>query len=390
MITFDEAVALVTGGMRPLATERVSLAAADGRVLAEPVVAEVRSPPADVSSMDGYAVGALTGSTTLRMVGEAFAGAEAGRPIGPGEAVRIFTGAPLPPGAERVVIQENARRDGDLVTIVEPGEGTNIRRAGSDFGIGETLVKAGTLLGPRAIVAAAAADLAELTVFRRPRVRMIATGDELAEPGTARTRPGSIPESVSYGVAALARTWGAEVLGGVRLRDDLDAMRPAARAALVGADLLVVTGGASVGDRDFARPMFGEGLELVFSKVRIKPGKPVWLGRVGETLVLGLPGNPTSAMVTARLFLAPLLCAMNGRHPDAALDWAPVPLAEPLGPAGDRETFSRARVEEGRLVLLESQDSGAQLTLVAADLLARRPAGDRTYAAGEPLDTLAF
>lgn len=390
MIPFDEAIALLAGVAGPLGTERVPLAAADGRVLAEPVVAQVRSPPADVSAMDGYAVGELAGPTTLKVIGEAFAGAGFGGTIGPGEAVRIFTGAPLPAGAERVVIQENARREGDLVTIVEPGEGTNIRRAGSDFERGATLVDAGTLLGPRAIVAAAGADLAELTVFRRPRVRVIATGDELAEPGTARTRPGSIPESVSVGVAALARAWGAELLDGVRLRDDLDAMRAAARAALEGADLLVVTGGASVGDRDFAKPMFGEGLDLVFSKVRIKPGKPVWLGRVGETLVLGLPGNPTSAMVTARLFLAPLLCAMNGRHPGAALGWTPVPIAEPLGPAGDRETFSRARVDDGRLVLLENQDSGAQRTLVAADRLARRPAGDRTYAAGEPMDTLAF
>ena len=390
MIAFDEAIALLAEVARPLDTESVGLASADGRVLAEPIVAQVQAPRADVSSMDGYAVGTLTGSTTLHVVGESVAGAGFLGCIGPGEAVRIFTGAPVPTGAERVVIQENVRRDGDRATIVEAGEGTNIRRAGSDFALGTVLVEAGALLGPRTIVAAAAADLAELLVFRRPRVRVIATGDELADPGRARSWPGSIPESVSFGVAAMARAWGGDVLGGVRLRDDLEEMRPAARAALDGADLVVVTGGASVGDRDFAKPMFGDALELIFSKVRIKPGKPVWLGKVGQTLVLGLPGNPTSAMVTARLSLAPLLAGLTGRDPRAALNWTPAPLAEPLGPAGDRETFSRARLEDGRLVLLENQDSGAQRTLVAADLLVRRPAGDRSYAAGDPIDTLAF
>lgn len=389
MISFDEAIALLMEVARPLETERVPLADADGRVLAEPAVAQIQSPPVDVSSMDGYAVGTVTGST-LRVVGESFPGAGFARQMVAGEAVRIFTGAPIPPGAERVAIQENVRRDGDRVTLLEAGEGTNVRRAGSDFAVGTTLVDAGTLLGPRSVVAAAAADLAELLVYRRPRIRVIATGDELAEPGLARSQLGSIPDSVSAGVAALARIWGAVVLPGLRVRDDLTAMQPAAKSALAGADVVVVAGGASVGDRDFAKPMFGEALELIFSKVRIKPGKPVWLGRVGDTPVLGLPGNPTSAMVTARLFLAPLLTGLSGRDPQAALAWTPVRLAGPLGAAGDRETFSRARLQDGRAVLLDNQDSGAQRTLVAADLLARRPAGERRYEAGDAIDTLFF
>lgn len=390
MIGFDEAIELLAGVAGPLGTERVPLDQADGRVLAEPVLAGIASPRTDVSTMDGYAVASAPAGASARVIGESFPGAGFAGEVRQGEAVRIFTGAPTPEGAGRVIIQENVDRDGDAILIREVGKNGNLRRAGSDFTVGEQLVGTGAVLGPRSLVAAAAADRAEVTVYRRPRMKLIATGDELVDPGVAGTRPDAVPESVSFGVAAMARRWGAETVGKERLKDDLGTMRRAAEAALAGADLVVVTGGASVGDRDFARAMFGEELVLIFSKVAIKPGKPVWLGRVGEIVVLGLPGNPTSAMVTARLFLAPLLAGMSGRNPDTALTWAPVPLAQPVGPAGDRETFSRARIEEGRLVLLENQESGAQRTLVSADLLARRPAGVRSYSAGDWVDTLPF
>lgn len=389
MIDFDEAVRLIAQVARPLGRETVALAAADGRVLAEPVVAQLASPPADVSAMDGYAVADAEAGAALRVIGVSYPGAGFADTVGPGEAVRIFTGAPVPKGAARVVIQENVRRDADSVVIDELGD-RHIRPAGSDFDAGDRLIDAGTLLTPRAIVAAGAADLGEVVVHRRPRLRLIATGDELALPGTARTIAGAIPESVSFGVAALARAWGAETIGSVRVRDDLAAMQPAAQAALEGVDLVVVTGGASVGERDFAKAMFGDALDLVFSKVRMKPGKPVWLGRVGERLVMGLPGNPTSAMVTARLLLAPLLAGLSGRDAMAAVNWEAVALAAPLGPAGDRETFSRARRAVEGAVLLDNQESNAQRMLVYADLLIRREAGDRCYAEGEMVQALAF
>src|SRR5690606_6365551 len=237
----------------------------------------------------------------------------------------------------------------------------HVRAAGSDFREGDVLLASGTLLGPRQLVAAAAADRDRVTAWRRPRVVVLGTGDELVAPGTARRHPQAIPESVSYGVAALAEAWGARLVRATRLADRLDDMAAAAGQALADADLVVVTGGASVGDKDFARPMFaGLGLELIFSKVAIKPGKPVWLGRAAGRLVLGLPGNPTSAMVTARLFLAPLLAGLAGEPPAAALAWRPAPLAGDLPACGDRQTFHRASWGEGGVVPVGNQDSSAQ------------------------------
>jgi molybdopterin molybdotransferase len=393
MIAFDEAVRLVASVARPLGTEQVGLGMAQGRVLAAPVLACVDSPPANVSAMDGYAVRAADVAAPpveLRVVGQSLPGAGFAGDIAAGAAVRIFTGAPVPAGCDRVVIQENVRRDGAMAFIADAGTGTNIRARGSDFRSGETLLDPGVLLRPGALVAAAAADCGTLLVHRRPRLRLVATGDELAQPGAARARPGAIPESVSFGVLALARDWGAETLGRLRLADDLAAMRDEADVALDGADVLVVTGGASVGERDFAKAMFGDALDLVFSKVAIKPGKPVWLGRAGGTLVIGLPGNPTSAMVTARLFLAPLLAGLGGRDPAEALRWRTAPLAAPLGPTGERETFARACREGDAVRPLTNKDSGAQKMLAAADLLVRRRPGVAGYAAGVQVETLSF
>jgi len=393
MIGFDDAVQLISGLARPLGTETVRLAEGHGRILAKPVSARLASPRSDVSGMDGYAVrdADITAlPAPLRIIGEAFPGAGFAGPMERGAAVCIFTGAPLPAGADRVVIQEDVRREGDVVLIESAGAGRNIRAAGSDFREGEVLVEQGTLLGPRALVAAAAADIDAVEVYRRPRVRVLTTGDELAEAGTAHTLPGTIPDSVSTGLTALAREWGGEPVGHARLRDDLGWMRERAAAFLDGADLLVVAGGASVGERDFAKAMFGDRLELLFSKVAMKPGKPVWLGRAGEALVMGLPGNPTSALVTARLLLAPLLAGLIGRDPARALTWYWAPIAEALGPTGDRETFSRARWEGATVRLLPNQDSGAQKTLASAELLVRRRAGVGGYAAGELLDVLSF
>ena len=267
----------------------------------------------------------------------------------------------------------------------------HIRERGSDFVQGEELLSVGRSLDPRAIVAAAGADVAELEVYRRPRLHILSTGDELAEPGTARERTDAIPESISFGVASLAMQWGAECTGRTRVRDDLPRMQDLARAAIEDADLVVVTGGASVGEKDFAKAMFEPlGLELLFSKVSIKPGKPVWFGRVRGKLIMGLPGNPTSALVTARLLLAPLLAGLTGQSIERGLRWRRLPLAAPLGACGQRETFHRARLSDGAAEILSFQDSSAQKALAQADLLARQRSNSPAIVAGTDVEVLDF
>jgi molybdopterin molybdotransferase len=390
VISFDEAVALIAEAARPLERERVELDEAQGRVLAEAVRARVDAPSADVSAMDGYAVREADLPGRLRVAGESFPGRGFAGTMHAGECVRIFTGAPVPEGANRVVIQEEVTRDGEVASFVEPvREVHNIRRRGSDFAAGDLLLEPGRRLGARALVAIAAADVPELEVFRRPRVAVLATGDELVSPGEAAGRVGRLPDSVSPGVAALIADWYGVVVLRRRLRDDLEQMRSVAASALEAGDLVVVTGGASVGERDFARAMF-DGLDLIFSKVAIKPGKPVWLGRIGGRLVIGLPGNPTSAMVAARLLLAPLLAGLSGRAPAEALRWRSAPLAEGIGPCGARETFVRARYDGEAARPLPNQDSGAQKMLADAALLIRRRPGAPAVAADERVDILDF
>ncbi|WP_395623194.1 molybdopterin molybdotransferase MoeA [Sphingomonas daechungensis] len=394
MISFDEALERVRGAARPLGTEIVAIGVAAGRVLAAPVIASISSPRRDASAMDGYAVREADLSTLparLRIVGESFAGGGWNGAVGSGECVRIFTGAPVPEGADRVVIQENVRRDGDVAVIEETSDARHVRERGIDFEKGEQLLPAGRLLDKRAIVAAAAADLAQVDVHSRPSVVILGTGDELTEPGTAKERTDAIPESVSLGIAALMTDWGASVAGRERLRDDLPSMEEAAARAVESADLVIVTGGASVGEKDFAKTMFEPlGLKLIFSKVAIKPGKPVWLGRVGTTLVLGLPGNPTSALVTGRLFLAPLLAGLSGRAPDEALKWRAASLSAPLKECGPRETFHRARWKGSTVEILGFQDSSAQQALAEADVLVRQLADSPAVPAGSEIEVLDF
>lgn len=388
MIPFESARTIVGEAAQPLAMEPVPLVEAAGRVLAEPAVARITAPRADVSTMDGYAVrtGELGGEARLRVVGESWPNTADPGAIGPGECARIFTGAPLPPGADRVVMQEVVRRDGDWADFNTASGPRFVRAAGSDFRAGDVLFDAGARLGPRQLVAAAAGDLAELIVWRRPRVAVLATGDELAPPGAAAGRAGAVPESISAGLAALVEQWGGAFVGSELLPDDLVLMRFRAAAALDGCDLLLVIGGASVGERDFGKRMI-DGLELRFARVAMKPGKPVWFGSAGGKLVMGLPGNPTSALVTARLLAMPLVAGLAGRT--AGETWRQVPLAADFGPVGDRETFARGWEQDGRVRLAPNQDSGAQRTLAACDLLARLPTGT-TPRAGEDVQVLSF
>ncbi|HEX5379549.1 MAG TPA: molybdopterin molybdotransferase MoeA [Phenylobacterium sp.] len=396
MIGFEEACRLVFGLARPLGVEMVTLERAAGRTCSAPVVAGHSAPAVATSAMDGYAVceaDLAAEARLLEVIGDVFAGQQgfAGE-MAPGRCVRIFTGAPLPRGADRVVMQEIVCREGARIRLAEPpGKNRHVRGVGSDFAQGDQLIARGATLTPQAVVTAAAADLAAVEVYRRPQVAILTTGDELAEPGSASTIPGAIPESVSFGVAALAQQWGADVVERRRVRDDLDALQAAARTALAGADLVVTTGGASVGEKDFARAMFEPfGLEIIFAKVAIRPGKPVWLGRAGDKLILGLPGNPSAAMVTARLFLAPLLAGLGGRDPASAWRWRPVPLARALETCGERECFHRAQGRVGGVLPVDNQDSSSQKTLAAADLLIRRRPGARALSAGELVEVLDF
>jgi molybdopterin molybdotransferase len=396
MAGIDEAFAAVVSLAAPLSSESVPLEAAHGRVLSEALIADHAAPAFAVSAMDGYAIReADMGAAPfrLRIVGESFAGDPRRTvPLEPGCCVRIYTGAPVPAGADRVVVQEMVRRDGsEAVFELASDGGPNIRPAGSDFAVGEVLLEARTRLTSQALIAAAAADQAELMVCRRPRVILLSTGDELAAPGEARARPGAIPESVSLGVAALARDWGAEVVARRRVGDDLALLTAAARAALDEADIIVVTGGASVGARDFARAMFEPfGLEVVVDKVAMKPGKPVWVGRAGGRIVVGLPGNPSAAMVTARLFLVPMLAVMGGRDAREAWQWRPAPLVADLPACGDRECVHRARIAGGGVLPIRNQDSSAQKALATAELLLRRRPDARALNAGELVEVLAF
>ncbi|MGI8944343.1 MAG: molybdopterin molybdotransferase MoeA [Qipengyuania sp.] len=375
LTSLDEALAIMLSNARPLPPETIRIEDSHGRTLAAPVFAAIASPRSDSSAMDGYAVrnaDVVELPARLEITGESFAGTAQPPDLGVGEAVQIFTGAPVPDGADRVVIQENCSRDGDTVTVREFGPGHHVRKAGQDFEEGQELLPAGTRLTPRALVAAAGADQAIVSVVRRPRVAILGTGDELVPPGEARQRPGTIPESISLALTAMVADAGGRVVRRTHSPDDMSVLTGVAQEALTDADLVVVTGGASVGERDHARDMFGDELEMLFSKVGMKPGKPVWLGRHGRTLILGLPGNPTSAIVTARLFLMPLVAGLAGRSPRNMLDWRTGIAGADFPENGSRETLARARWFGDQLVPLDSQESGSQSVLVHADALVRR------------------
>ena len=392
MIRFEEALARIADQVAPLGTETVPLAKASGRRLARDLTARCAAPRTPVSAMDGYAVieAATQPGRALEVIGESVAGRRFEGRVGKGEAVRIFTGAPMPEGSDYVIMQEYAARTGDSVTFAEGyGPAGHVRARGSDFVAGDVLVPAGTLLNARAMIGAAAADIAEIDVALRPRIAILGTGDELAPPGSAHAMRDAIPESVSYGVAAMVEEAGGCVVHRARCADDLDALTHAAGEALKRADLVIVTGGASVGDRDFAKPMFEpRGLSVIIPKVAIKPGKPVWLGKAQDKIVLGLPGNPTSAMVTAALFLRPILQALGGAN--VSHRWHSLPLAAPLKATGGRETFVRARFDEGGLVPIGNQDSGAQAALLEADWLIRCPPDQAALAPGSSVTAVSF
>ena len=373
MISVADALARLFALVRPLGPEQVALAEADGRVLIAPAHARRTQPPFAASAMDGYAVRAAeaTAGAVLEVTGEAAAGRRYGGPLPPGRAVRIFTGAPVPKGADAILIQENAMRDGEHISVAEaPAPGTHIRPAGCDFAAGDSLA-APRRLGPRDVALLAAMNVPEVTVSRRPVVALIPTGDELVEPGQT-PGPDQIVTSNNYGLAAMCRAIGAEPRLGPIARDSAASLRAALDAAR-GADFIVTLGGASVGDHDLVAEVFaGEGLTLDFYRIAMRPGKPLMAGRLRDAVMVGLPGNPVSAMVCGEIFLRPTLEAAMGL-PARPRAERMAPLARSVGPNGPREHYMRAWLnDDGRLEVFENQDSSLLATLSRANALVKR------------------
>lgn len=376
MISVEEARGRILASLPTTATETVSLAQAWGRVLAQPVTARLTQPPADVSAMDGYALRAGDrGPWTV--IGSAPAGHPFEGAVGPDEAVRLFTGSLIPEGADAVALQEDAERDGDRLTLREaPVARRHIRAGGGDFRQGDTLVATGTRLGARAVGLIAAANHPWVTVHRRPRVAILATGDEIALPGDP-VGPGGIVSSNAHALAALTQSAGAEPLVLPIARDSAEAIASVADQ-LGGADLLVTTGGASVGEHDLVQRGLGErGFALDFWQIAMRPGKPLLFGRLGGTPVLGLPGNPVSAFVCGVLFMLPALARLSGL-PDTAPALVTARLAAPVRANDHREDHLRAtlaRDSEGTLLAtpFERQDSSLLRLLAGCDGLVVRP-----------------
>lgn len=381
MIPLEEARTRVLGALSPTPAETVALPDAWARVLARPVVARLTQPPAAVSAMDGYALRAADAAApgaVLRVIGSAPAGHPFGGAVGPGEAVRIFTGGFVPDGADAILLQEDAEAEGaDRVRAkeaVRPGRW--VRRRGLDFSEGEVLLPAGRRLTTRDIGLAAAANHPWLTVHRRPRIGLLATGDEIALPGEPIPAGGIVSSNV-HALAALVRAAGGDPLILPIVPDDSQAIAEAARAARA-CDLLVTTGGASVGDHDLVQSALGpEGFDLDFWKIAMRPGKPLIWGRLGTTPVLGLPGNPVSALVCGVQFLMPAVARLSGL-PAAPPRTIPVIVGADL-PENDRR-FDHLRValapdSEGRPVAtpFPVQDSSMLATLARADALLLRP-----------------
>jgi len=379
MISVEEARARILADLRPLPAEVVALAEAWGRVSAAPVIARLSQPPADVSAMDGYALRAADGTlgAVLEVVGESPAGHPFAGALGPGQAVRLFTGSLVPDGADAILLQEDATREAERVRVneaVRPGR--HIRRAGQDFAAGEAVLPAGRRLGARDIGLAAAANHPWIAVHRRPRVGVLATGDEIALPGEP-IPPGGIVSSNAHALAALIRAGGGEAVVLPVAPDDRAAIAAVADS-VGGMDMLVTTGGASVGDHDLVvAGLRTRGLEVDFWKIAMRPGKPLVFGRLGPVPVLGLPGNPVSALVCAVLFLSPALAALSGLPPGPPPSTA-ARLGAPVAANDARADHLRATLErdsEGRLVAtaFPVQDSAMLRRLVQADALILRP-----------------
>ncbi len=400
LLPVDEAVALILADAAPGPVEQVALEAAHGRVLAADLAATRTQPPFAASAMDGYAVRAADLAclpAELTVIGAAPAGGAHAGTVGPGEAVRIFTGAPVPDGADAILIQENTEPAGPgrVRALFSVEAGRHIRRAGVDFTAGSVELTAGTRLDFRALSLAAAMTHGTLPVVRRPVVAILATGDELVPPGSP-VGPNQIVASNHVGIAALVERAGGVALDLGIARDDRAAIAERIRhARAAGADVIVTLGGASVGDHDLVKPVLeAEGCALGFWKIAMRPGKPLMFGRIGDTRVLGLPGNPVSSLVTGLLFLTPLVRALAGGPKAPVADRAAV-LGGEIAANDSRRDYLRAtlsRDDADRLVAtpLTRQDSSLLSVLARADALLVREVAAPAARAGDPCRVIPF
>lgn len=392
MISVEEALSHILDLFEPVGTEQVPISRAQGRVLAEDVVATHDQPPFAASAMDGYAVRAEDAEVGARLdvIGTSAAGGGFEGTLGAGEAVRIFTGAPVPEGATKIVLQENVTREQRQIEITDgPNESVFIRPAGGDFKTG-TRLSAPRRLGPSDIGLIAAMNVARVTVRRKPAFALLATGDELMPPG-GDLAPDQIASSNNYALKALIEQFG----GSARLlpiaRDDEDSLR-AVLGLCEDADVIVTLGGASVGDHDLVRKVAEEsGLETSFYKVAMRPGKPLMAGRYNATPMIGLPGNPVSALVCGHVFLRPALDAMLGLAKTPLMRETAV-LAADMGPNGPRSHYMRAKLDlSGEALTVEAfdrQDSSLLSVLSQADALLVRPPQDPARRAGDTVEII--
>ena len=390
MLTVRDAHARVIAAFEALPSEIVSVADATGRVLAVPPAARLTQPPSDLSAMDGYAVRAAdvpAAPATLKLVGQAPAGGSYDHALKPGETVRIFTGGPLPMGADSIVIQEDTKAEGNKITILEaPRAGRHIRKAGLDFAVGDRPLAAGRTLSTRDVALAAAMNLPWLSVYRKPRVAILSTGDELVLPGEPVGR-NQIVSSSGIAVAALVRAWGGEPTLFDIARDDAKLIENRI-AAGAQHDLLITLGGASVGDHDLVQgALKAQGFAMDFWRIAMRPGKPLMFAAKDRARVLGLPGNPVSTMVCALLFLKPAMDRMLGQAGDLPAT-RPVRLAVDVKTNDQREDYVRAtlaRAADGSLTVTPHpvQDSSMLSVLAASDAFLVRPAHDPARKAGD-------
>jgi molybdopterin molybdotransferase len=392
-----DALAAILAGVEPMGEEMVALEDAYHRVLARDVAARRTQPPQAMSAMDGYAVRAADAADVnarLKVIGEVAAGRPFDRALGKGEAARIFTGGVIPDGADAVVIQEDTVADGNSITITEAAAtGRHIRPAGVDFHEGDVLLKAGSRLTERDLSLAASMNYPELPVRRRPKLALLATGDELVMPGQT-PGPGQIVYSNGYALRALARAEGADTVDLGVAADTMEATTSGIRRARdLGADILVTTGGASVGDHDLVKESLeAENVKIAFWKIAMRPGKPMMHGRLGAMRVVGVPGNPVSSYVCTFLFVVPLIRALSGRKVihhtrETAL------LGRDASANDQREDYLRARLEEradGTLIAtpVNHQDSSLLANLAAAQALVIRAPFAPAAKAGSPCEIL--
>lgn len=385
VLSIDEARDVVLGATRPLPPESVPLAEALDRVLAAPVTAVYDVPRFVNSAMDGFALRAGPAGRTLQIVGESRAGAPALTTVGPGDAVRISTGAAVPEGADAVVMVERTREQDDGVHVeVETTAGQNLRHPGEDMREGTVVIAPGARIGPAELGVAANAGVATLRCFRRPRVVVLATGDELVPPG-APLGPGQIHDSNALTLAALARRAGAEVAHAGEVPDTPEATEAAVRAALTMADVLLCSGGVSVGAHDHVKPaLAAAGVEERFWRVALRPGKPTWFGVRRQQLAFGLPGNPVSAMVTFLLFARPALLALQGADPGTPRQRKR--LTRAVGRHAGRDECVRVSLDGAEATPTGPQDSHVLTSMLGADALALVPRGEGELPAGSEVE----